>query len=101
MVSITIDLTILQQISSFNRLRQVTAWTLRFVHNCRANKNKQAMRKGTLKTNKLTSAEECWIASTQQMAYPEELTILRAVKEFCNKQLLSLCPFIDQGVSFT
>ena len=30
------------------------------------------------------------------MAYPEELSILRARKELCNKQLLLLRPFIDQ-----
>ena len=76
MVSTTIDLPILQQMSSFNRLRRVTAWIFRFVHNCHANKNKQAVRKGRLKTNELISAEECWIASAQQTAYPKELTIL-------------------------
>ena len=98
MVSIMIDLPILQQISSFSRLtcRRVTAWILLFVHNCHANKTQQAVHKGTLKTNKLISAEERWIACSQQMAYPEELTILRAGKELCNKQLQPLRPFIDE-----
>ena len=59
---------------------------------------KQAHRaKGTLKTNELISPEERWIASAQQMAYPKELTILQGGKELHNKQLLPLCPFIDQN----
>ena len=96
LVSITTDLPILQQISSFKRLRQVMAWILQFVHNWRGNKNKQAMHKGTLRSNELIFAEEHWIASAQQTAYPKELTILQAGKELCNKQHLPLCPFIDQ-----
>ena len=67
---------ILERISSFNRLRQVMAWILQFVHNCCASKTHQAMSEGTLKTDELVSAEERWIFSAQQRAYPEELNIL-------------------------
>ena len=95
MVSVTIDLPIVQKMSSFNRLRRVTAWILQFVHNSRASKNKQAVRKGMLETNELNLAEERWIASTKQTAYPEELSILGAGKELYNKQLLPLSLFID------
>ena len=95
MVSISIDLPILQQVPSFNRLRWVTAWILGFVHDCRDNKHKKAVCKGRLKTNELISAEECWITSAQQTAYSEELAILRAGKELRNKQLLPLRLFID------
>ena len=51
-VSISVDLPILQQISSFSRLRWVTAWILRFVHNGRANKKK-------------ASRAECMVDSTE------------------------------------
>ena len=95
MLFLTIDLPILEQISSFYRLRRVKAWIFQFVHNCCAGKTQQAMRKGTLKTDELISAEERWIASALQMVYPEELSILQAGKELHNKQLLPLRPFID------
>ena len=55
------------------------------------------MCKGTIKTNEMISAEERWIASAQQTAYPRQLTILLAGKELCNKQLSPLPPFIDQS----
>ena len=69
MVSTLIYQPIQKQITSFNKVRQVTAWILRFVHNCRANKNKQAVNESTLKTNKLILAKERWIASAKQTAY--------------------------------
>ena len=76
MLSLTIDLPILEQISSFNKLRRVTAWILQFINNCPASKTQQPLHEGTLKTDELVSAEERWIASAQQTAYPEELNIL-------------------------
>ena len=75
-LTLTMDLPILEQMSSFTRLRRVTAWILQFVHNCCASKTQQATREGTLKTDELVSVEERWISSTQQTAYSEELNIL-------------------------
>ena len=61
----------------------------------RVHKTRQATCKGKLKTDELISAEEHWIASAQQTAYPEKLSNLRVGKELRNKQFLPLRPFID------
>ena len=81
MLTLTMDLPILELMSSFTRLRWVTARILLLVHNCRASKTRQAMREGALKTDELVPVEERWISSAQQTAYFKKLNILRAGKE--------------------
>ena len=58
--------TLLDTISSYDRLKHVTAWINRFIHNCLAKVNKQALTiTDALTTTEIRSAETHWLAYTQ------------------------------------
>ena len=90
-------LPLLSKVSSFNRLKRITAWMYRFVNNCRP---RQHTRRGHLSTLELNAAEEYWLKVMQGEMFGEELSLLQDGKELPRKsKLLSLRPFVDaQGL---
>lgn len=95
LLSIPVNLTLLDQVSSLTRLYRITAWIRRFINNCRADKSGRTRIGGSLTTKELAAAEIVWVATVQQQAFAEEINTLKAGKESRNK-LLPLRPFLDQ-----
>ena len=95
LLSIPVNLTLLDKVSSLTRLYRITAWIRRFKNNCRAEKEGRVRNVGHLTTKELAAAESIWIATAQQQAFKEEIAILKEGKELGNK-LLPLRPFLDQ-----
>ena len=94
-----IELPLLDRTSNYNRLKRITAWVLRFIHNCRTRKEKKLPESGYLKTSELIAAEELWIASAQSMDFPEEIMALRTGKELPRTKLSPFRPILDsQGL---
>ena len=81
LVVIADELPLLGKISSYGRLKRVTAWMCRFIHNCRARSKYEPLLTGVLASSELVAAENLWIASAQQSTYPNELNILRKGNE--------------------
>ena len=83
--------------STFTRLQRVTAWILRFVHNCRTDRE-SATHRGTptLTVVELAAAERYWMALSQHAHFSAELAALQA-KQHLPKSgcLTSLNPFLD------
>ena len=90
-----IKLPLLERVSSYERLRRVTAWIRRFVRNCRAKVRNEALELNALTNPELNAAEEQWIATIQQFAFPEELKALQKGKEVLSGRLLAFHPFVD------
>ena len=87
-------LPILERISSFNKLKRVTAWILRFVDACRHGKKFNQL---FLSTEELQAAENYWLKVAQQAAFEENLVLLENGKQLYHKsKLLSLQPFLDE-----
>ena len=96
LLTIPVNLTLLDQVSSLSRLYRITAWIQRFINNCRADKAGRTRIGGTLTTKELAAAESAWIAITQQQAFAEEINTLKEGKELRRNKLLPLRPFLDQ-----
>ena len=83
------------QYSSFTRLKQVTAWVLRFVQNCRS-KEVQSKVLGPLSTIELNEAECYWIGIIQAAHFNEEVLALKKHSQLpSSSRLKALRPFID------
>ena len=70
--------------SSYTKLKCVTAWILRFVNNCRTNKNSCSLQSSSsLTTQELHTAETYWISIAQEYCFPEEIetTVLLEIIE--------------------
>ena len=86
----------LNQFSSFDRLKRVTAWILRFVNNCRPN----AIRclTSSLSVDELFKAESYWISIVQETHFKEEIQLLRKQSEIPpSSYLRSLHPIMDSN----
>ena len=95
LLTIPVNLTLLDQVSSLSRLFRITAWIQWFINNCRTDKAGRTRNGGSLTTKELDAAESVWIATTQQQAFAEEVIALKAGKELGSK-LLPLQLFLDQ-----
>ena len=85
--------------SSFLRLKRVTAWIFRFVHNCRSRKLRtEPICEAYLSTEELRKAEEHWCRDAQSTHFSEETHALRS-KSDLNKSspILPLRPFVDSS----
>ena len=79
------------KISSFTRLKRVTAWMLRFVHNSRNVDNKIS---SSLSTKEIQRAEQIWIRRSQSDCFTPEITKLKENKVF--GKFLPYRPFFDE-----
>lgn len=82
--------------SSFNRLKRVTAWILRFISNCKARRSGADLIAGPLMTRELRHAEDYWTLLMQQAHFSQEIWALKAEKRIpSSSPLVSLNPFLD------
>ena len=85
----------LEQFSSFLHLKRVTAWVLRFIHNCRRKKQDRPA-STLLSTAELMDAEIYWTSLSQQQSFTDEIEALKNSKHISNSScLFSLRPFLD------
>ena len=81
--------------SSFKRLQRVTAWILRFITNCRTERE-SVVRTPFLNTMELARSEKYWLTVSQMSTFPKEISTLNSKGDLpANSSLLSLRPFID------
>ena len=99
---VTVNATTTQQLlppakfSSWLRLRRTTAWTLRFLRNCRSPKTERAT--GPLTAAELHAAETLCVRQTQQEAFPDELAALKTGRQLpSGSKLITLRPFLDSS----
>ena len=95
----------LDRYSTFVRLQRVTAWSLRFIKNCRSARGtrpESATAAGypPLTTRELVMAEGYLVKLSQEDDFPTEIALLKANCSLpSNSCLLSLHPFLDsEGV---
>ena len=89
----------LDRFSSFARLTRVTAWVLRFAHNCRARLKNVARISSPLTTTELRQAEHYWISLAQKEFFSKEIGALKADTRLpSSSPLLCLNPFLDKGL---
>lgn len=80
--------------SSWRRLVRVTAWCLRFIHNCRISKAER--KQDVLKPDEHTNARDFWVRSVQSVAYADELRWLQRKPSISKtSSLRSLNPFLS------
>ena len=93
-----VDVSLLDKISSYNRLKRITAWMLRFIHNCRARRNaQQPVMMGSLNTAELNATEMLLVGfSPRILDFPEEISALRGNVQPTRSRLLPFRPFLDQ-----
>ena len=88
------DITWLACYSNFTRLKCVTAWVLRFIHNSRS----ETSQSGPLSMDELTTAETLWILKSQSHTFLDEIEALKQKKTISSTScLLSLHPFLDSS----
>ena len=86
----------INRFSSLTRLIRVTAWCVRFIHNCRKKCSAQLNLVSPLMASELIYAHNIVIRLVQQKHFPDELTALKCDKPVSRKsKLLSLNPFLD------
>ena len=79
--------------SSYSRLLRVTAWILRFTHNCRVRTTPYS---GPLSVTELGSAEVLWVSRSQLQAFRRDLESLKMDKGVSkDSNLRALHPFLD------
>lgn len=79
--------------SSFTRLKRVTAWMFRFIHNCRSGRSRTS---GPLSVDELTATETYWLSIAQSHTFQTEIDALEKGKPMPNASCLrTLRPFID------
>ena len=89
----------LRDYSSFTRLKRVTSWILRFIHNCRSRKlDAQPIQHAYLTTEELHKAEILWYSTAQREHFKDEIDAMSS-RSILNKssQLLSLRPVLDSS----
>ena len=95
LLTIPVNLTLLDQVSRLSHLYRITAWVRQFISNCSTDKAGRTKNGGSLMTKELAAAESIWITTAQLQAFAEEIDTLKAGKELGNK-LLPLRPFLNQ-----
>nr|XP_022918410.1 uncharacterized protein LOC111427476 [Onthophagus taurus] len=78
--------------SNFRKLRRVTAYVLRFIHNARKRDNRRTC---SLTANELKDTENILLRLAQQEVYDDEIKLIK--KNETSKKLLLLKPFIDDN----
>jgi hypothetical protein len=87
--------TLLFNYSNLDRLQRVTAWVIRFAHNCR---NQEKRVTPYLTGNELQEALMVWVKVTQTDVFSKDIDLIKRGK-MCSTGLQRLHPFIDeQGV---
>ena len=90
------DLGLLARFSTYNRLKRVTAWLLRFISNC-SKRESDRVRTVTLTTDELKQAEQHWIRRIQHQEYEKEISALEKGNPLPrSSKILSLHPILDQ-----
>lgn len=91
-------LELINKYSSLQHLLRITAYLLRFIHNCRTIQKER--KNSFLSTSEITDAMNVYIKEAQQEAYGEEIKTLENYQSISNKsKLISLHPFLDiQGI---
>ena len=87
--------------SSFNLYKWVTAWIIRFIHNCKSRVQGTQPKSGALTTDELNLAMNYWCSIIQRTHFHDELRILttKSQKIPTSSKSYSLNPFVDdQGI---
>lgn len=89
----------LARFSSLSRLLRVTAWTLRFIQNCQARRNRLATgTSGPLAVEELTAAETLWLSNAQWCCFSAEVESLKKNQDLPRVSCLRLLhPFLDRS----
>lgn len=85
--------------SSFTRLKRVTSWVFRFIHNCRSHKlQTEPIHEMYLTTGELHKAEVHWYLNAQLAHFSEEFAAIKSKSDLNrSSSILSLRPFIDSS----
>lgn len=82
--------------SSFNKLKRITAWVLRFVNNCRKRTN--PLKSITLSVEELNLARNHWLLISQGDHFRDEANTIKEEKALSKSScLLSLRPTLDSN----
>ena len=85
----------LDRYSSFTRLKRVTAWVLRFIHNCRSSEKSI---NASLTVKELSEAETYWLSVAQESCFTGDIDTLKNDREIrSSSRLLPLHPFLDSS----
>ncbi|GIY16612.1 reverse transcriptase [Caerostris darwini] len=86
-------LDVINNCSSFTKLKRIVAWCKRFINNTRNPLNRTS---GTLTTSELSQSLVCIVKNIQRTAFIKELQSLEKGTSIPNNsELVNLCPFID------
>ena len=100
-VSVTLPSPVLkiEDYSSFVRLKRVTAWILRFVHNCRARKlNRERVKDAYLSMDDVHKAEIYWYLEVQSTHFSGDIHAIKSKSNLSKSSpILSIRPFIDSS----
>ena len=94
-------LILVDKFSSFNLYKRVTAWIIRFIHNCKSRVQTTQPKSGHLTTDELILAMNYWCSIIQRTHFPDELRILttKSQKIPMSSKIYALNPFVDdQGI---
>ena len=85
--------------SNFTQLKYVTAWILRFIHNCRLHGTQRVARMQlSLSTQELLKAEAYWLLFSQEEHFVKEIRMLKTDRVLpTSSPLLSLRPILDSA----
>ena len=91
----------IERFSSFDRLIRVTAWSMRFLHNCRTRKRNQLNTinvSPVLTMDELNAAEIYLLSTAQQECFSDEIhSIKQRVAISKSSSILPLHPFMDSS----
>ena len=84
---------------SYSKLTRITAWVMRFIHNCRASKgNSQSRITSSLSVQEIINAENHLLSCSQYDCFSEEIRNMKAKNTISsNSTLTSLYPFLDSN----
>ena len=88
------DLSLLERVSSFNKLINVTAYVLRFIRNLRMSRDKRNVNK-ILSLEESHNATKYWIKRIQSVSFSSEISSLNRGKSVCTS-LQKLSIFLDE-----
>ena len=87
----------LDRFSSYSKLIRVTAWTIRFINNCRPQRSNSQITP-SLSVQEIVNAENYWLSQSQRDCFGKEIESLK-VKDTIqsNSPLTSLHPLLDSN----
>jgi hypothetical protein len=93
--NLNVEIEFLKKFSEFKKLQRVTAWTLRFIKNCR---NQDKNLESNLSTIELKTATMTIVQLLQKSEFQNEILALKNGKPLSdNSKLVSLNPFLDSS----